>query len=146
MTWSISVRTISSSLLVMMELPSANPKREWSVKMALTDMVRAWRMASWQRALNAWRGGTSLVWTFEVGVERISQAVCHTIQGDTGRVLSTRGMVLGILTGRQVQRTPPGPLAGSGAHVHWNAVNTSSGFEQCSLHHRRRGALYTDPA
>ena len=35
------------TLLVMIELRSANPKSEWSVKTALIFIVRAWNIASW---------------------------------------------------------------------------------------------------
>lgn len=55
MTWSTSVRTTSRNLLVMMELPSANPKREWSVNTVLTPIMPAWRIPSWHRALKAWK-------------------------------------------------------------------------------------------
>ena len=40
-TWSTSVRTTSRNLLVMMELPSANPNREWSVNTVLTPSMPA---------------------------------------------------------------------------------------------------------
>ena len=40
-TWSTSVRTTSRNLLVMMELPSANPNREWSVNTVLTLIMPA---------------------------------------------------------------------------------------------------------
>lgn len=46
MTWSISVKTTSNNLLVIIELPSAKPKSEWSVNIAFTPIVRACNIPS----------------------------------------------------------------------------------------------------
>ena len=48
MAWSTSAKMNSSNLFVMMELPSANPKSEWSVNTVLSPMDRACTRASWQ--------------------------------------------------------------------------------------------------
>ena len=41
------------TLLVKMELASANPKRLWSVNTVRRPIVRAWNMASWPRVEKA---------------------------------------------------------------------------------------------
>ena len=45
----------SRNLLVMMELPSAKPNKEWSVNTVLIPIVPAWRIPSWHSALKAYR-------------------------------------------------------------------------------------------
>ena len=52
-TWSMSANENCKNLLVMMELASAKPNREWSVNRVRSPMVRAWRRASWQRVEKA---------------------------------------------------------------------------------------------
>lgn len=52
-TWLIPARENFSTLLVIIELASAKPNREWSVKTALICMVRAWNMASCAKVENA---------------------------------------------------------------------------------------------
>ena len=86
MTWSMSVSTISRSLFVIMELPSANPKREWSVKTALIPIVRECRIPSWHRVLNACvcvcvRVCVSVVF---VRVQCVHVHVCVSVCASTG--------------------------------------------------------------
>ena len=52
-TWSMSASENCKNLLVMMELASAKPKREWSVNRVWSPIVRAWRSASWHKVEKA---------------------------------------------------------------------------------------------
>ena len=52
-TWSMSASENCKNLLVMMELASAKPNREWSVNRVWSPIVRAWRSASWHKVEKA---------------------------------------------------------------------------------------------
>ena len=52
-TCDTSARENLRSLLVRMELASANPNKEWSVNTVFKPMVRAWNIASWPRVEKA---------------------------------------------------------------------------------------------
>lgn len=56
-TWSMSANENCKNLLVIMELASAKPNNEWSVKRVRSPIVRAWRRASWQSVEKAWEKG-----------------------------------------------------------------------------------------
>lgn len=53
MTWFVSDRENWRTLLVSMELASAKPNSEWSVKTVLRPMVLAWNIASWAKVEKA---------------------------------------------------------------------------------------------
>ena len=56
---------------MIIELASANPKREWSVKMALMPMVRAWNIASWARVEKACNKTFNISFNVDTGLGEI---------------------------------------------------------------------------
>ena len=67
-TWSMSASENCKNLLVMMELASAKPNREWSVNRVWSPIVRAWRSASWHKVEKALKRSQHNEWQIHVHV------------------------------------------------------------------------------
>lgn len=72
-TWSMSASENCKNLLVMMELASAKPKREWSVNRVWSPIVRAWRSASWHKVEKALKRSQNNEWQIHVHVSYLQK-------------------------------------------------------------------------
>lgn len=83
-TWSMSASENCKNLLVMMELASAKPNREWSVNRVWSPIVRAWRSASWHKVEKALKRSQHNEWQIHVHVRYLRKPFLPKKKGQAG--------------------------------------------------------------
>ena len=96
-TWSMSASENCKNLLVMMELASAKPKREWSVNRVWSPIVRAWRSASWHKVEKALKRSENNEWQIHVHVQVSylqKEFLPQKTKGKQGKILLSQKSIL----------------------------------------------------